>query len=227
MPSAWFNPCGVPYRLWEDGRIEVEGQGFPSWDIASARAQKMATNVWGRWGAAIQNAAEINGIPPSWLVGIMQIESGGNPTVCSDAGACGLMQFIPMTCRMYGHEPQFYNEHPEQQIIDAGNLIVKMTKNFGGSVLAAVKAYNGCGKPAETCACNDTGMADGPGILGMYGQHDYVANFVRAANTFVALGLSAPRQAGASGAMQVAVIFFVLGAVGYMLADIHWGLTNS
>ena len=221
MPSDWFNPCGVPYRTWEDGRIEVQGLGFPAWDVAGVRGDQLRT-LWGRWGAAIQNAADINQIPAAWLVGIMQIESGGNPTVCSEANACGLMQFIPMTCRMYGHpDCSFYNDNPEQQIIDAGNLIKKNAAGHGGCLLSGVKAYNG-GSP-----CTDTGMAASPGILGMYGQNDYVANFVRASNTFVALGLAPPAAVGVGGGTEAAVIFFVLGAVGYMWADIRYGLTNK
>jgi len=220
MPSDWLNPCGVAYRTWEDGRIEVQGLGFPAWDASSQHVPQLQT-LWDRWGAAIQKAADVNQMPAAWLVAIMQIESGGNPTVCSEVGACGLMQFMPSACHIYGHECSFYNDNPEQQIIDAGNLLLKKAAGYGGCILSGVKGYNG-GSP-----CTDTGTTNGPGILNMYGQGDYVANFVRAANTFVALGLQPPATAGVGGGTEAAVIFFVLGVVGYMLADIRYGLTNK
>lgn len=222
MPTDWRSPCGVPYRLHEDGRIEVQNYGFPAWQDAVRHDQ--IAKLWQRWGADIERAAIANGIPAAWLVGIMYIETGGNPTLCSSAGACGLMQFMPFTCKMFRPDCSHYNAFPQDQILDAGKLINQLRAAKGGCLLSAVKGYNG-GSP-----CSDTGMTNGPGILNMYGQHDYVANFVRAANTFV--GMNLPSTTGIMGggsvpaSTQVIVVAGILGAVAYMFADIHYGLTN-
>jgi len=220
-PNTWHNPCGVPYRWLPDGRFEVEGAGFPAWDAAGAHGKQIA-KIWEDWGVPIQAAADKYSIPTSWLVAIMKIETGGNPKLCSSAGACGLMQFMPFTCRMYGHpDCSYYMSNPADQIPDAADVILKNTAAHGGCVLSGVKAYNG------GSACKDTGMTSGPGILGMYGQNDYVANFVRAANTFANMGLARPAVGGEVGVgMQAGVVVFCLATVGFFFADIHWDITG-
>ena len=123
---------------------------------------------------------------------------------------------------MYGHaDCSYYNDNPAAMIPDAADLILKKASAHGGCVLSGVKAYNG-GSP-----CKDTGMAAGPGILGMYGQNDYVANFVRAANTFVGMNLQpAAQPGGVGGTTQAAVVVCVLSAVAFFFADIHWDLSG-
>ncbi len=54
------------------------------------------------WDALIEEAAHRFGIPPSWVRGVMRIESGGRTMldgrpITSPAGAMGLMQVMPTT----------------------------------------------------------------------------------------------------------------------------------
>lgn len=225
MPTDWMSPCGVGYRQWEDGRFEVEGHGFPVWEAPIY--QEQIAKMWQRWGSAIEASAMKNQIPASWIVGLMYIESKGEPYVCSSAGACGLMQFMPGTCRMYGHECSWYNDNLGQQIIDAGHLlsVVKLKERGGSCILCAVKAYNG----GSNCGITEKYGA-GPGILNMWGENNYVEKFVRTANTFVAMNLPSATGIMGGGSVsattQVIVVAGILGAVAYMFADIHYGLTN-
>ena len=220
-PDTWASPCGIAYRWSRDGRFEVDGAGFPAWSIPGTHATQIA-KIWNDWGAPIQAAADKYGIPTSWLVAIMKIETGGNPTLCSSAGACGLMQFMPFTCRSYGHpDCSYYMSNPADQIPDAADVILKNASAHGGCILSGIKAYNG------GSACKDMGMTSGPGILGMYGQNDYVANFVRAANTFAAMGLAPAAAEGSTPAsVQAGVVVFVLSTVAFFFADIHWDLSG-
>jgi hypothetical protein len=215
----------VPYRWFEDGRFEVQGAGFPAWGLDSANAKQIAS-IWQQWGEPIQAAADKYGIPASWLVAIMKIETGGVPRICSSAGACGLMQFMPGTCKMYGHDCSYYNDNPAAQIADAADLLVNIkAKERGGCILGAVKGYNGGSSCGQAGGINTSN----PGVLNMYGENNYVEGFVRAANTFAAMGLAS--ATGSDGrttppVVQAIVVAGILGVVAYMFADLHWGLTE-
>ena len=248
MPSDWTSPCGVAYRSYEDGRFEVQDQGFPAYDLNGGVAGEIR-KLWAKWGPYLQQGATKSNVPAAWLVGILYAESGGktgSTAACSaalcpaiwKAGGCasqggsnsvcagGLMGFIASTAQMYGRTIDWYmqdDDHEGQMIVDAADLLVQKIRAAKGCVLCAIKSYNG------GSACKDTGLAKGPGIVGMYGQADYVEKILRVANTFVALQLpGAPAVSGSAGMSsgQGAVVAVVLGAVAFMLADIRWGLVS-
>ena len=227
MLTDWVNPCGVAYREWEDGRIEVQGAGFPAWDVASAQGQQLQA-MWAKWGDHIEASGRQNNIPASWVGAIMYIETGGNPHLCSTAGACGLMQFTPAACRMYGHpDCSFYNDHPEAMIYDAGNLLVLKAGGPGKPTLPGVKGYNG----GSACGVTQGPYSGGPGIVNMWGERNYVEKFIRASNTIVALGLvGTASPLGGAGApsnlVQGAVVAGIAGALAYMFLDLQLGLTD-
>jgi len=50
-----------------------------------------------RWTSEIAVASRRFGIPEQWVRAIMRVESGGNPSATSPAGAMGLMQIMPDT----------------------------------------------------------------------------------------------------------------------------------
>lgn len=245
--SDWKSPCGVAYRTYDDGRIEVEGQGFPAWGLDSAQAKVVRDNIWGNYAGALASSAAKFGIPISWLVAIMAIESRGlkgqyapcdevcsaywNQGQCASQGgplkycAGGLMQFTSNTAGIYGKTLDYYDAHPEEQIEDAADFLMnKKVAVKGGDLLAGVKAYNGGG----TCA--DTGHASGPGIMNMYGQNDYIQNFVKYANTFVALALTPPMESDSTTGIgptgQALVVTFCLASVAFYFLDIHFGITD-
>lgn len=62
----------------------------------------LAIGATASWTPLIEDAARRFGIPPEWVHGVMQVESGGRTTmngrpITSSAGAMGLMQVMPGT----------------------------------------------------------------------------------------------------------------------------------
>jgi hypothetical protein len=55
------------------------------------------TGGHGPWWTLIQQAAAANGIDPHGMYRLMMIESGGNASVVSPGGFCGLFQYAPST----------------------------------------------------------------------------------------------------------------------------------
>ncbi|HEY1760982.1 MAG TPA: NlpC/P60 family protein [Acidimicrobiales bacterium] len=87
--------------------------------------------------ATVEQAASENGIPPSLLAGLIQQESGFNPTAVSPAGAEGIAQFMPATAAGIGVDP--YN--PTSAINGAAQMLGSYTRQFG-SYADALAAYN-------------------------------------------------------------------------------------
>lgn len=54
------------------------------------------------YASLAQQAAAKWGVPASTLLGLIDVESGGNPLAVSPAGARGATQFIPSTAARYG-----------------------------------------------------------------------------------------------------------------------------
>jgi hypothetical protein len=236
MTTDWQNPCGVAYRSYDDGRFEVQGVGFPSYAPDGAQAKQLAT-MWDKWGKYAEQGSRQSGVPAAWLMAIMYAESGGKTgsfAPCTEklcpalfrSGGCasqggphavcagGLMGFISSTAAMYGKSLEYYTQddaHEGEMVVDAADLIKKKIAAAGGCVLCGFKGYNG-GSP-----CKDTGLATGPGIVGMYGQGNYVEKIVKLCNTFVAMNLapSAGASLGDSGGL---VVLGALALVGWMLA---------
>jgi cell wall-associated NlpC family hydrolase len=87
--------------------------------------------------ATVEQAASANGIPPSLLAGLIQQESGFNPTAVSSAGAEGIAQFMPATAAGIGVDPY----DPTSAINGAAQMLASYTRQFG-SYADALAAYN-------------------------------------------------------------------------------------
>jgi len=237
MPSQWFRPCGRGYRWHENGQIEVEGMGFPE----APGDAKTIVKIWTEWGAAITKAAKKVNCPPSWIVGIILIETRGESgpksfAPCNEgcgfawrAGRCasqggdmkycagGIMAFLDSTAQMYGHTIDYYVDHPEQMIEDGADLLVNK-KTKGGNILVGVKQYNG----GTACSGEGQKYNTTPGIMGMWGQGNYPEHWLRVCNTFVALGLAPPAASASMGGTAGNVL--VLLAVGGLT---WWALQST
>lgn len=77
------------------------------------------------------------GLPAGLLAAVAQVESGGNATAVSPAGARGLMQIMPATARGLGVDPL----DPTQAVDGAARLLRDHLKTFG-SLDLALAAYN-------------------------------------------------------------------------------------
>jgi soluble lytic murein transglycosylase-like protein len=93
----------------------------------------------GPYEALIQQAATRNGVQPALLHGLIEQESGFNPSARSSAGALGLTQLMPSTAASLGvTEPL----NPAQSIEGGARLLGELLRQFHGNVSDALAAYN-------------------------------------------------------------------------------------
>ncbi len=99
------------------------------------------------WDALIDEAARRFAVPPSWVRGVMQIESGGRTMlngrpITSTAGAMGLMQVMPETftemAQRYGLGRDPYD--PRANILAGTAFLREMYDRYGAAHFLA--AYN-------------------------------------------------------------------------------------
>ncbi|MEF9600864.1 Membrane-bound lytic murein transglycosylase C [bioreactor metagenome] len=94
-------------------------------------------------GAHIEEASQRFGIPPSWIIAVMQVESAGDMRAISTAGAMGLMQVMPSTWaelrirHALGRDPF----EPRDNIL-AGTAYLREMWDRYGNVAAMLAAYN-------------------------------------------------------------------------------------
>jgi soluble lytic murein transglycosylase-like protein len=87
----------------------------------------------------IEQAAARNGVEPAVLYGLIEQESGFNPSAQSSAGAAGLTQLMPSTAASLGvTEPL----NPTQSIEGGARLLGELMRQFHGNVQYALAAYN-------------------------------------------------------------------------------------
>jgi soluble lytic murein transglycosylase-like protein len=87
----------------------------------------------------IQQAAARNGVDPAILSGLIQQESGFDPSAHSSAGALGLTQLMPSTAASLGvAEPL----DPAQSIEGGARYLSQLFHQFAGNTADALAAYN-------------------------------------------------------------------------------------
>lgn len=95
-----------------------------------------------RWSSEIAAASRRFDIPEHWVEAIMRVESAGNPSATSPAGAMGLMQIMPATWQTlrarYGLGADAYQ--PRDNIIGGVAYLCEMLDRYGAPDFLA--AYN-------------------------------------------------------------------------------------
>lgn len=237
--------CGVAYRRHDDGRIGLldasGGETFMVFDDDYSK-QNIVKN-WTKYGAIMTKLAREFKIPVAYIVGFTTIESGGNENACAScektytkngveypwcsfapncapAGqkqccAYGLLGVIHANvARLSGgkHSGQDLLGNPELAIRYGIMIFLELWNKFGDP-LVAVKRYNG-GSPCQ-----------GGGVFHMGGQVgvNYVDRFVRAANTFVSLGLAPTESASMGSAGNVVVLLGAAAAMWWVLSSTGTG----
>jgi soluble lytic murein transglycosylase-like protein len=89
--------------------------------------------------AAISQAAQRYGIEPALLHGLIQQESGFDPSSQSSAGAMGLTQLMPGTASSLGVRNPF---DPTESIEGGARYLAQLMSQFGGNTTDALAAYN-------------------------------------------------------------------------------------
>lgn len=86
----------------------------------------------------VREASTKFGVDPKLVSAVAEVESGGNQSAVSEAGAIGVMQLMPDTAAGLGVNP-----YDEKENVEGGAKYIKqMLDTFGGDVRKAVAAYN-------------------------------------------------------------------------------------
>jgi soluble lytic murein transglycosylase-like protein len=129
-PAA-YEPAAAPYGA----STELASASVPASGSAPASGNSDST----AYDATIAQAAARYGLDPAVLHGLIQQESGFNPSAHSSAGALGLTQLMPSTAASLGvTEPL----NPTQSIEGGARYLSEMLSRFGGNTADALAAYN-------------------------------------------------------------------------------------
>jgi soluble lytic murein transglycosylase-like protein len=93
----------------------------------------------GEYDSVIEQAAERYGIDPAVLHGLIQQESGFDPSAQSSAGASGLTQLMPGTASSMGVSNPL---NPTESIEGGARYLSQLMGQFGGNTEDALAAYN-------------------------------------------------------------------------------------
>jgi len=217
MPSKWVQQCPgyATYRWHEDGSIEVDGEGFWTYDLGGKQAENIRT-FWNKYGKMFLATAGELGLPVAWVVGIVFVESRGDEWGCSPCEpktcpalypncgggvakdgkhyvccAYGLMQVIEVNAKHYGFKSGADLLGNPTDSIRVGCKIYKSNLNASkGDPLVAVRRYNGCSK--TTCVGGRITNCNPSCPFGVGGQNGYALKFAKSVNTFLALDLGDP-----------------------------------
>jgi soluble lytic murein transglycosylase-like protein len=110
-------------------------------DAAQSRAMEPATTAGqsSAYAPLIERSAARYGLDPAILSGLIQQESGFDPSAHSSAGALGLTQLMPSTAASLGvAEPL----DPAQSIEGGARYLFQLMQQFGGNTADALAAYN-------------------------------------------------------------------------------------
>jgi soluble lytic murein transglycosylase-like protein len=106
---------------------------------ATSESAAGAAGDSGEYDSVIEQAAERYGIDPAVLHGLIQQESGFDPSAQSSAGASGLTQLMPGTASSMGVANPL---NPTESIEGGARYLSQLMSQFGGNTEDALAAYN-------------------------------------------------------------------------------------
>ena len=112
-------------------------QSAPSGGLTTG--QGAATGGSSEYDPLIEQAAARYGLDPAVLHGLIQQESGFDPSAQSSAGASGLTQLMPGTAASLGVANPL---NPSESIEGGARYLSQMMSQFGGNTEEALAAYN-------------------------------------------------------------------------------------
>jgi soluble lytic murein transglycosylase-like protein len=132
---------GLPPSAYESAStpLSASSTAIASPELAGAGAPAPASAGSSAYDATISQVAAREGLDPAVLHGLIQQESGFDPSARSSAGALGLTQLMPSTAASLGvAEPL----NPTQSIEGGARYLKEMLERFGGNTADALAAYN-------------------------------------------------------------------------------------
>lgn len=137
---TWLGQGWPRWRVDTAGRIEQlddDAAAPRTAQLGAARAAGLAA-MRAQWGKLIAEAAAEHIVPESWIGAVMFVESAGNRTAVSPAGAVGLMQLMP----------QYYGGNTGGRLFDArlnvslGAKTLRRSLTLGLTLPEAYSCYN-------------------------------------------------------------------------------------
>jgi soluble lytic murein transglycosylase-like protein len=93
----------------------------------------------GQYAAIVNREAAAFGVSFAIVMGVIDVESGGNARAVSPSGAKGLMQLSPATARKYGLDDPF---DPAANIAAGTHVLHDLLARYHGDIRLALAAYN-------------------------------------------------------------------------------------
>jgi soluble lytic murein transglycosylase-like protein len=118
------------------GASSVAGYPGLTYDAATGPG---AGGEAGDYESLIEQAAARNGVDPAVLHGLIEQESGFDPSATSSAGASGLTQLMPGTASSLGVANPL---NPTESIEGGARYLGQLMTQFGGNTEDALAAYN-------------------------------------------------------------------------------------
>ena len=135
--------------------ISLAAMSTPAEAQASKRQQSTASRSSGRnfrasnvelYRSLMDRYGRQFGVDPDFVAAVMTIESSGNPNCRSSAGAMGLMQLMPGTCRDLGVQNPY---DPEENVRGGAQLLGQHLRRYRGNLTLVLAAYNAGPRRAE------------------------------------------------------------------------------
>lgn len=206
--SGWYGDCPQGKRrarLLDDGHVEIDGLGAVTTPMPKAVAQ---------WAPLVLKYAAQYEVPPTFVAGILTVESSGISIACNSEGgqrktcddepdfrwSVKKQQWVPVNKGvglMQLTDPGVKEGHPNSELLSNPDLNIQLGtkyfakhwKRYDGDFVKAIAAYN-----AGSWRCwNDQTPADlkkNPWGAAMWG--DYVTNVIKRINGCVDTGLFTP-----------------------------------
>lgn len=131
--------CDAPSNGGASFAAALAGASAPMATPAPLANTSIAGGDGGQYDSLVQAAAQRNGIDPALLHGLIQQESGFDPSAGSSAGAQGLCQLMPGTAASLGVSDPL---DPIQSIEGGARYLKQQLAAFGGDPQLALAAYN-------------------------------------------------------------------------------------
>jgi soluble lytic murein transglycosylase-like protein len=92
-----------------------------------------------RLDSIVAQASKANHVDPRLVKAVINVESGGDPSAVSSAGAMGLMQLMPGTALTYGVSNPW---DPQQNVAGGAKKLSDLLREYNGNIALALAAYN-------------------------------------------------------------------------------------
>ncbi len=124
-----------PAEVADSGSIS----GLPATSYAALQSSAAGESGSSSYEGLIEQAAARNGVDPAVLHGLIEQESGFDPSATSSAGASGLTQLMPGTATSLGVADPL---DPTESIEGGARYLGQLMTQFGGNTEDALAAYN-------------------------------------------------------------------------------------